>query len=486
MQDSDNEKEKINEGPNNESQQQNPEEKTQYEQDEILREEPQKAEKAGKKALSKKKKTAVIVSAVLAVIIAVVGAGLIYTAVKLGKLNKGKDDSGIIADDPIFEESDFSSIDADLNAASFKEAIKEWATNGGEVMSSKNVINVLLIGYDNRKNELSGNTDALMLMSLNRKTKKITMSSFLRDTYVYYETDDGKAGYNKINALCSIGGAQCLKKAIENHYKISVENYVAVNFASFEKLINEMGGINVTVQKYESSYYKTYFKKEIPFGENVLLDGFQALGFCRIRKCDADNDVSRVRRQQQVIKAIIDKVSEASATQVDDYLDAVLPYISTDLKNQEIISLGTKAIWFKWYNYEIQNMQLPTEESRYGYEGSTWIWAIDFPLSAQAVQKAIFGMTNIVLSEGRKTIIDILRGSLTGTGSSSAKATPSTTGENKEQETTNLATTTDNTTQSYEQAESSTSAASETSTTTEGISDNTEVENTQQESLNND
>ncbi|HOD01756.1 MAG TPA: hypothetical protein PKN28_00295, partial [Clostridiales bacterium] len=186
------------------------------------------------------------------------------------------------------------------------------------------------------------------------------------------------------------------------------------------------------------------------------------------------------------IKAIIDKVSEASATQVDDYLDAVLPYISTDLKNQEIISLGTKAIWFKWYNYEIQNMQLPTEESRYGYEGSTWIWAIDFPLSAQAVQKAIYGMTNIVLSEGRKTIIDILRGSLTGTGSSSAKATPSTTGENKEQETTNLATTTDNTTQSYEQADSSTSAASETSTTTEGISDNTEVENTQQESLNND
>ncbi len=467
MQDSDNEKDTLNENPNNEGSEK-PDEITQPEHDEV-----QDIESGGNKVPSKKKKTVIIIFAALAVLATIVGSGLIYTAVKLGKLNTGKDDSGIITDDPIFEESDFSTIDADLNAASFKEAIKEWATNGGEVMSSRNVINVLLIGYDSRKNDLSGNTDGLMLMSLNRKTKKITVSSFLRDTYVYYKTDDGKTGYNKINALCSIGGAQCLKEAIENHYKISVENYVAVNFASFEKLINEMGGINVTVQKYEANYYKTYFKKEIPYGENVLLDGFQALGFCRIRKCDVDNDVSRVRRQQQVVKAIIDKVSKASVPQVDNYLDAVLPYISTDLKNQEIISLATKAILFKWYSYEIQNMQLPTEESRYGYAGSTWIWAIDFPLSAQAVQKAIFGMTNIELAQGRRTIIDILRGSLTGTGSSSARATPSTTGQDTE----NIATTIENTgvQQSGEPSQSASAKPEEISET----ETETEIENTE-------
>lgn len=379
----------------------------------------------GKRPISKKKKTVVIISVILAVLIAVAGIGTLYVKLKLGKLNTGQDTDGPAFDDQIYEDSDFSTIDADLNSTDFKESIKEWATNGGEVMSSKNVLNVLIIGYDSRKNEFSGNTDAIMLISLNKKTKEITMSSFLRDAYVYYETDSGKSGFNKINALCSIGGASCLMRAIENHYKVSVDNYVAVNFASFEKLIDEMGGVNVAVQKYEANYYNTYFKSEISYGDNVHLNGYQALGFCRIRKCDTDGDISRTRRQQSVVKAIINKVSTASAAQVDNYLDAVLPYITTDLKNQEIVSLGTKAILLKWYAYETQSMQIPTEESRYGYSGSTWIWVVDFPLSAQALQTAVYGQTNIALKEGRRTIIDILKGSEKGTGSGTAKATPS-------------------------------------------------------------
>ncbi len=380
----------------------------------------------GKKPLFKKKKTVVTISVIVAVLIAVAGAGAVYVGLKLGKLNTGKNSDGPAFDDLIYEESDFSTIDADLNSTGFKESVKEWATNGGEVMSSKNVLNILVIGYDSRKNEFSGNTDAIMLVSLNKKTKRITMASFLRDAYVYYETDGGKTGYNKINALCSIGGASCLMKAIENHYKIEVDNYVAVNFASFEKLIDEMGGVNVDVRKYEANYYKTYFNSEIPYGEDVHLNGYQALGFCRIRKCDKDGDISRTRRQQAVVKAIINKVSTASAAQVDNYLDAVLPYITTDLKNQEIVSLGTKAMMMKWYAYETQSMQIPTEESRYGYSGSTWMWAVDFPLSAQALQTAVYGQTNIALKEGRRTIIDILKGSTKGTGSGTAKAVPST------------------------------------------------------------
>lgn len=417
-----------------------------FEQEIIYMSEQEASE--NKKLFSKKKKKLMIISAILAAVIVVAGIGTIYVGIKLGKLNTGGDTDSSAFDDEIYEDSDFSTIDADLNATNFKDSIKEWATNGGEIMSSKNVINVVVIGYDARSNTLSGNTDAIMLVSLNKKTKKITLSSFLRDTYVYYETDNGRTGFNKINALCSIDGAQCLMKAIENHYKISVDNYVALNFTVFEKLVNEMGGVNVTVQKYESNYFNSYFKESIPYGESVLLNGFQALGFCRIRKCDADGDVSRVRRQQDVVRAIIGKVSEASVTEIDDYIDVILPYISTDLKNQEIVSLATKAILMKWYAYEIQNMQIPTEESRYGYSGSTWIWATDFPLSAQALQMAIYGQTNIELTEGRRTIINILRGSKVGTGSSSAKAKPSTTGgADGKKETTTIPTTAEESTE---------------------------------------
>lgn len=395
------------------------------------------AENDKKEPFYKNKRTLKIVSAILAVIILIAGLGGIYVMVKLNKLNKGDGDD-LWEDDKIFDEIDFSTIDADLNSTGFKESIKEWATNGGEIMSSENVINVLIIGYDSRSNSFSGNTDAIMLLSLNKKTKTITLSSILRDTYVYYETNTGKSGHTKINALYSIGGTKLLMDTIGTHFKVKVDKYVAVNFKSFEKIIDEIGGIDVPVQKYEANYFDLTHKenKIATYGDSVHLNGYQALGFCRMRNCDADGDISRTRRQQTVIKAIIKKTSLATVSKLDNYLDAMLPYVTTNLKDQEIISMGTKALLMKWYSYDFQSMQIPTAESRFGYSGSTWIWAVDFPLSAQALQNALYGRTNIELTEGRKTIIDKLKGSINGTGSSSALAKPSTTEKDKDETTT--------------------------------------------------
>ncbi len=418
----------------NENKDQDEDENTEEDSDPEEGEELKKTARSGRlhsriKRLPKRKKIALaIIAGILAVILALGTAGLIYVQVKLGKLGGGSTvEDDLKFDDEIYDESDFSTIDADIHASSFKEGIRQWAMNGGEIMSSKNVINVLIIGYDSRKNQFTGNTDAIMLLSLNKKTKTLTLSSFLRDQYMYYETSDGKTGYNKVNAMCSIGGPDCLLKAIENHYKIQVDRYVAVNFASFKTLIDKMGGIDVTVQKYESDYYYTYFHTTIPYGENVHLTGTQALGFCRIRKCDTDGDVSRTRRQQMVIQAIIDKISDASLLDVNNYLNVFLPYVTTNFNNSEILSLGTRAMTRKWYSYGVQQMGLPPEEARYGYSGSTWMWVVDYPLAAQALQSAVFGMTNIQLSQGRTTIIDLIHGT-TGGGGASAHAKPSTTG----------------------------------------------------------
>ncbi len=401
-----------------------------------------------KKPFYKNKKTLIIISSILAVLVLIVGiSAVVYVKLKLSKLGNEYEETPWTGDE-IAEEIDFSTIDADLNSTGFKESIKEWATNGGEIMSSENVINILILGYDSRSNKFSGNTDAIMLLSLNTKTKTITLSSILRDTYVYYETKGGSSGHTKINALCSIGGTRLLMDTIGTHFKVKVDKYVAVNFASFESIIDEIGGVDVPVQKYEANYFNLSNKKDpiTTHGDSVHLNGFQALGFCRMRKCDADGDVSRTRRQQTVIKAIIKKTSSASVTKLDNYLDILLPYVTTNIKDHEIISLGTRALLMKWYNYNIQSMQMPTEESRYGYSGSTWIWAVDFPLAAQALQKAIYDRTNIELKEGRKTIIDRLHGWDKGTGSSSALAKPSTTSQKTENKTTTAAviTTTEN------------------------------------------
>ena len=363
--------------------------------------------------LTEKKRFALSVTAgFLALLLGLGVFAAVFIHEKLDRVdNEGISTTGepLELDGKDYDETAFTTMSGDIMASSFENGVKEWATNGGEVLSSKNVFNVLLVGYDNRDGENEGNTDVMMLLSCNLKTKSITLASFLRDTWVYYETADGKTGYDKLNALYAKGGVDCLLFGIENHYKISADRYVAVNFASFQALIDEMGGIEVAVQKYEANYYNMYYKEQIPYGDSVHLDGAQTLGFCRIRKCDTDGDVSRTRRQQLVVQAIIKKFSALSPANMNDCLNVFLPYVKTNLSDSEILSVGTKAAVGRWYDYPVVRLDIPDENARLGYSGKEWFWVTDFPLAAGSLQTALYGRTNIELSEDRVTLIDIFQ-----------------------------------------------------------------------------
>ena len=135
--------------------------------------------------------------------------------------------------DVIYEEEQFSDIDGDVNASNFKDALKNWATTGNDQkMSSKNVVNVLLIGADSRQGTNTGNTDVMMLVSLNKKTKQIKLVSFMRDSYLYIEGKNNSY-CAKLNAAFSMGGPETLLNTIENNYKIEIDDFVMVNFESF-------------------------------------------------------------------------------------------------------------------------------------------------------------------------------------------------------------------------------------------------------------
>ena len=225
--------------------------------------------------------------------------------------------------DVIYEEEQFSDIDGDINASNFKDALKKWATTGNEEkMSSKNVVNVLLIGADSRQGTNTGNTDVMMLVSLNKKTKQIKLVSFLRDSYLYVEGKNN-AYCMKLNAAFSMGGPEILMNTIENNYKIEIDDFVMVNFESFKSIIEAMDGVTVDVQKYEANYANNRYHMSMPYGDDVTLTGEEALAFCRIRGCDADGDVSRTRRQRQVINAIMDRVKSASVSDLNKYLNAL-------------------------------------------------------------------------------------------------------------------------------------------------------------------
>ena len=319
--------------------------------------------------------------------------------------------------DVIYEEEQFSDIDGDINASNFKDALKNWATTGNDQkMSSKNVVNVLLIGADSRQGTNTGNTDVMMLVSLNKKTKQIKLVSFMRDSYLYIEGKNNSY-CAKLNAAFSMGGPETLLKTIENNYKIEIDDFVMVNFESFKAIIEAMGGITVDVQKYEANYANNRYKLSMPYGDGVTLDGEEALAFCRIRGCDADGDVSRTRRQRQVINAMINRVTNASVSDLNKYLNAFLPYVYTGFSKSEVLSLGMKAITNGWAFYERSELQIPTPETRTSGSMGSWIWVIDYQLAAQTLQNELYGESNIVLEDGRTTLIDIYKGT-SGSGSS--------------------------------------------------------------------
>lgn len=312
-------------------------------------------------------------------------------------------------DDIIFAEEP-DSIEIDIGSSDFKEAIKKWATTDNDKkMSDKNVINVLLVGFDSREGSYSGNTDVMMVASLNKKTKEIKLVSFLRDTYCYIETEKGFY-YTKLNAAYSLGGIECLKETIENNYKIRIDNYVLVNFESFKAIIDAMGGVTVRVEQYEAAYMNDVMGLNAPWGEEVTLNGIETLTFCQMRMLDADGDVSRTRRQRQVIQAIIDKVSTATIGELNKYIDVFLPYIKTGYKKTEIISLGVNALTGKWYSYTVTELQMPTENTRISGNADFWIWVVDYELAANILQTELYGKSNIALKEDRKSILDIYRG----------------------------------------------------------------------------
>lgn len=362
--------------------------------------------------LNNKKRNLKILIAALAVMLVFTG---IYHGVRISKwLNQVDQDAGINFDNAdetyVEDETDFEAIHEAENAVSLEDMLYKWSTNGGEKMAGKDVVNVLLIGVDSTDGLASGgNTDAMMIVSLNKETKKITIVSIMRDSFVYMDIN-GKKRFFKINAAYNWGGPATLLKVVEDSYKVEINNYVCVDFATFPKIIDALGGVRVEVKPYEAAHIRNLYGLNITAGESVLLDGQTALVFSRIRQSDADGDVSRTRRQRAVIMAMIAGVRDASNAQFNSTLDVIFPNIRTNYGKSEMLSLGTQALMQKWADFEIVQLTSPAETTRASATiDGRFVWVVDFPVEASAVQLAMYGSTNIVLEPDRVSALNMLK-----------------------------------------------------------------------------
>lgn len=257
----------------------------------------------------------------------------------------------------------------------------------------KKSLSFVIVGVDTRKNIGMLNTDVLVVAVANPVTQKLTMVSLPRDTRVQIP---GYPGYHKVNEVFALGenikkeaeskgkpetenGMTLLKKTLQHMLGIDVEHYVQLDFDGFTAVIDKLGGVKVDVDRdlvYELPKEGVY--RNLKKGTQVL-NGEQALGFVRHRldrRGEAYNssDFDRNRRQQQVIRAVTDKVvSVDGLSSLTAVMEAVGKHIKTDLSKDQIkglaldfgkvnsenmISLENGAFWSSPYSlWPSENMQ---------------------------------------------------------------------------------------------------------------------------------
>lgn len=223
------------------------------------------------------------------------------------------------------------------------------------------IINILLVGSDKRSTwSEAGRSDSTMIATLDTKNDQLKLTSLMRDMYV----DIPGYGQNRFNAAYSFGGVELLYQTIAENFGVSLNGYVVVDFEAFLNVINAIGGVEVELTDWEYQYLigaypqKPMIQQLVP-GKNIMT-GSQALAYCRIRQ-DAQADFGRTQRQRNVLNSILQKVKGLSLTQLTELAQKILPQVSTDLTDDEILSY-LKTIVFMGTT-ELNQFRLPVDGS---------------------------------------------------------------------------------------------------------------------------
>lgn len=226
-----------------------------------------------------------------------------------------------------------------------------------------NVYNILLIGVDQRREGGYANSDSMILLSLNKETRRILMISFMRDLYCNIEG----VGVRKLNAAHAIGGPDLLVKTIEDNYKVDIDNYARVNFFTMIDLVDKVGGIELDITEEELPYVNRYVKNlcglagvkakkhYLDSAGTYLCDGYQTVAYSRIRY--VGSDYQRTQRQRTVLTKLIEKARTLNLLEINDLVSAVLPDITHDISEVRMLQLLSGVPAF--LTYDIAQSRVP-------------------------------------------------------------------------------------------------------------------------------
>ena len=283
----------------------------------------QRGEPGMAKGKKKSAKTPLLIVVLVLLIIVFAGLCVFYFGLKhyLGKTNYVDDSEvtinyGLLTadEDDVEGFTEMETLDSEAAAAFAKEV------NVGQnidIASNGDVYNILLIGSDTR-NGWYGNSDSMILASINSQTKTIYMTSFMRDLYANIPN----VGIRKLNSAYAVGGGPLLVSTIESNYRVDIDNYASVDFSSMANIIDLVGGVDLEVSTQEAGYINMYLDEQcglqglnasdyyVTGGGITHLNGNQAVGFARIRYTSRGNehsDYGRTSRQREILVQLMQK-----------------------------------------------------------------------------------------------------------------------------------------------------------------------------------
>ncbi len=304
-----------------------------------------------------------ITSIILSVLLLIGGSGFLYYYSVLNSLK-------------FVDISDDNSTKSTSSTLPTSDGTFDKPLSNDELLEDSKVLNVMLFGEDNAKGAEFGRSDSMIMLSIDNRHKKLKMTSFQRDSYVYV---DGY-GYDKLTNAYAYGGPKLTIQTIESNFGVKVDRYAVVDYASFIDIIDVLGGIDLELNQDEIDYinYQLYKNKQSNTRTTITdapgivhLTGQEALWYARNRGLDsseeeigiAGDDWDRTSRQRKLLETLFNDMKEADLTQIISIVGKVGPLVTTNLKKDEITTLVSHSLTY--LTYSVEQYTVPQEGQWY-------------------------------------------------------------------------------------------------------------------------
>lgn len=211
-----------------------------------------------------------------------------------------------------------------------------------------------------------GNTDGIVLVTLDTRAHRVMLTSFIRDALVYRKNEEGNYGIGRINYIAKNSSPEYLCEVISEHINVKVEKYILFDFSQIQDIIDACGGVDITINSSENDYLKRY---AIPrYSTTPVLNGpgtyhfrgHSAVIYMRIRKAGGGGDFMRTQRVRTVLSTLADGCREMTYDEAKELLNTIVENNTmTNMTLEEMVEAMDYAYGLR--DCTVEELRLPPD-----------------------------------------------------------------------------------------------------------------------------